>query len=115
MVTNVTSLTGNGLKDWLIQRVTAVYFAVYSIFVLTFLFMHPQLEYAQWHLLFANPVFQIASYIALFTVSLHAYIGLWTVSTDYINCTILRVKVQMLIALWLIAQFIWGIMIVGGH
>lgn len=30
MVNNVTSLTGNGLKDWLIQRVTAVYFAVYS-------------------------------------------------------------------------------------
>ena len=27
MVTNITSLTGNGLKDWLIQRVTAVYLA----------------------------------------------------------------------------------------
>lgn len=30
MVANVTSLTGNGLKDWLVQRVTAVYFAAYS-------------------------------------------------------------------------------------
>lgn len=36
MVTNVTSLTGNGLKDWLIQRVTAVYFAVYTIFIIGF-------------------------------------------------------------------------------
>lgn len=34
MVNNVTSLTGNGLKDWLIQRVTAVYFAAYLIFYL---------------------------------------------------------------------------------
>lgn len=33
MVNNVTSLTGNGLKDWLIQRVTAVYFAAYLIFI----------------------------------------------------------------------------------
>ena len=36
MVTNVTSLTGNGLKDWLIQRVTAVYFAIYVLYLLAY-------------------------------------------------------------------------------
>lgn len=52
MVNNVTSLTGNGLKDWLIQRVTAVYFAVYSFFIIGFLLLHPELGFAQWHALF---------------------------------------------------------------
>lgn len=57
MVNNVTSLTGNGLKDWLIQRVTAVYFAVYSFFIMGFLLLHPELGFAQWHAFFLIPWF----------------------------------------------------------
>jgi succinate dehydrogenase / fumarate reductase membrane anchor subunit len=115
MVTNVTSLTGNGLKDWLIQRVTAVYFAVYSIFLFGFLLVHPNLNYDQWHELFANPVFQIATVISLLALSLHAWIGIWTVTTDYMKCTVIRLSVQLIVALWLLSQFVWGLMIVWGQ
>lgn len=115
MVTNVTSLTGNGLKDWLIQRATAVYFAGYVIFLFGFLLLHPNLSFEQWHNLFACPVFQVATAIALLALSLHTWIGLWTVTTDYIKCTALRVSVQMVIVLWLLGQFIWGLMIVWGQ
>ena len=115
MVTNVTSLTGNGLKDWLIQRVTAVYFAAYSFFIIGFLLLHPELSFTQWHELFSNILFQIASMIALFALSLHAWIGIWTVTTDYMKCTVLRLSVQMLVGLWLLSQFIWGLMILWGR
>lgn len=115
MVTNVTSLTGNGLKDWLIQRVTAVYFAVYSIFLLFFLMAHPDLGFEQWQALFANMLFQIATAIALLALTLHAWIGIWTVTTDYMKCTVIRLSVQLLVALWLLSQFIWGLMIVWGQ
>lgn len=115
MVTNVTSLTGNGLKDWLIQRVTAVYFAVYTIFIIGFLLSHPGLSFAQWHALFSNIVVQIASIIALFALTLHAWIGIWTVTTDYMKCTVLRVSVQMIVVLWLLSQFVWGLMILWGR
>lgn len=115
MVTNVTSLTGNGLKDWLIQRVTAVYFAVYSVFLLVFLITHPDLTYSQWHTLFQCRLFQIASVIGLLSLSLHAWIGIWTVTTDYMKCTAIRLSVQFLVVLWLLSQFIWGLMIVWGQ
>lgn len=115
MVSNVTSLTGNGLKDWLIQRVTSVYFAVYSIFLLGYLLFHSQLDYVQWHALFHHVGFQVASIIALFALSLHAWIGVWTVTTDYMKCTALRLSIQMLVVLWLLGQFIWGLMIVWGQ
>lgn len=115
MVTNVTSLTGNGLKDWLIQRVTAVYFAVYSLFLFGFLFFHPHLAYLEWHTLFASVWFKIASLIALLAVSLHAWIGVWTVTTDYVKCTVLRLSVQLAVVTWLLGQFIWGLMIVWGQ
>ncbi len=115
MVNNVTSLTGNGLKDWLVQRVTAVYFAAYSFFIIGFLLLHPELDFAQWHALFSNIVVRIASLIALFALSLHAWIGIWTVTTDYMKCTALRLSVQMLVVLWLLSQFIWGLMILWGQ
>lgn len=115
MVSNVTSLTGNGLKDWLIQRVTAVYLLIYTLAIVLFLFAHPHLNYAQWHGLFTGIVFKIATILALLTISLHAWIGLWTVSTDYIKCSVIRLSTQLIISLWLLSQFIWGLMIVWGQ
>lgn len=112
MVANVTSLTGNGLKDWLIQRVTAVYFAVYAVFLVIYLMAHPHLAYGQWLRLFHCVGFQIATVLALITFVLHAWIGIWTVTTDYIKHTALRVSLQMLVILVLLVQVIWGFMIV---
>ncbi|WP_028388220.1 succinate dehydrogenase, hydrophobic membrane anchor protein [Legionella fairfieldensis] len=115
MVSNVTSLTGNGLKDWLVQRVTAIYFAVYALFLLIYLLAHPQLSYEQWHVLFQCVEFKIASLIALFALSLHAWVGIWTVTTDYIKCTAIRLSTQMLVLLWLLVQLVWGFMIMWGQ
>lgn len=115
MVTNVTSLTGNGLKDWLIQRVTAVYFALYCFFLLGFLLLHPQMEFTQWQNLFHFHAFKIASVLALLAFLLHTWIGIWTVTTDYITCTVIRLSIQLLVLFFLLAQLIWGFMIVWGQ
>jgi succinate dehydrogenase / fumarate reductase, membrane anchor subunit len=115
MVTNVTSLTGNGLKDWLIQRVTAVYFGFYVLFLMGFIVNHPQLAYYQWQSLFACSWFKIATIMAFFAFVLHAWVGLWTVTTDYLKCTIARLLIQIAVASVLGAQLIWGVMIVWGQ
>jgi succinate dehydrogenase / fumarate reductase membrane anchor subunit len=115
MVTNITSLTGNGLKDWLIQRVTSVYFGLYAIFIIGYLLLHPQITYANWSALFHHIGFKVASLIALLALSLHAWIGIWTVTTDYMKHTATRLIVQMLVVLWLLSQFIWGLLILWGR
>lgn len=115
MVTNVTSLTGNGLKDWLIQRASAIYFGLYCLFILGFLFAHPQLNYQQWHGLAHHFIFKAATIIALVAFFLHTWVGVWTVTTDYVKSTATRLFLQMIVLLWLGAQFIWGIMIVWGQ
>lgn len=115
MVTSVTSLTGNGLKDWLLQRVSAIYLLVYFLWLTIYIVYHMPLDYMQWSNLFHCHVVQIATALALFMFLLHAWIGIWTVTTDYIKCTALRIGVQSLVALFLSAQFIWGLMIVWGQ
>ena len=111
MVENISSLTGNGLKDWLIQRVTAVYFAFYAVFLLGFIYFHPHLNYLQWQELFHCSLMQVATVLALVAFSLHAWIGIWTVTTDYLKCTVLRLSAQLLVLLVLLSQFIWTLMI----
>jgi succinate dehydrogenase / fumarate reductase, membrane anchor subunit len=115
MVTNITSLTGNGLKDWLIQRLSGVYFLLYLAYLAFFFARHPQLTYADWSQLFQCKLFQIATILALVALTLHAWIGLWTVTTDYIKCTILRLSTQSLILLVLLSQLLGGMMIIWGR
>lgn len=115
MVTSVTSLTGNGLKDWLIQRVTAVYFAGYVLFLFGFFLAHPHLDYYQWKPLFTCIWFKVASILALVALSLHGWIGIWTVTTDYISCIVIRLSVQLTVITGLLVQFIWGLMIIWGQ
>ena len=115
MVTNVTSLTGNGLKDWVIQRATAVYFAVYSLYLFGFLLWHPNMPYAEWSLLFHGFGFRIASLLALLLLSLHTWIGVWTVTTDYIKSTAVRLPLQVCVVIGLLAQFILGFLIIWGQ
>ena len=109
MVGNITSLTNNGLRDWLIQRVSALVLAAYTIFLITFIVMHPNLDFMTWQALFSHPVMRIASAVVLLNLILHAWIGLWTVSTDYLKSTVVRVSFQMFVVILLLAAFIWGI------
>ncbi len=114
MVSSVTSLTGNGLKDWLVQRLTAVYLAAYSILLIAVWFLCAPWTYIKWTVLFHTPWFQLTTALALFTVLLHAWIGIWTVTTDYIKPTALRLMVQALVGLVLLAQLVAGFMMIWG-
>ena len=114
MVGNVTSLTNNGLRDWLIQRVTALVLAAYTIFLLIFLVMHHDLDFSTWQELFASTFVRTFSLLALLSVLLHAWIGLWTISTDYLKCVYGRLSFQIITFLALLSFFIWGIEILWG-
>jgi succinate dehydrogenase / fumarate reductase, membrane anchor subunit len=111
MVTNVTSLTGNGLKDWLIQRVSAIILGLYFIVMLGFFIMNPHVSYEKWSAFIHCKVFLVINVLTMISLILHAWIGLWTVTTDYLKDTVIRLPIQMLIKLFLIGLMIWFFMI----
>ena len=115
MVTNIMSLTGNGLKDWWYQRVSALIIAIYTIFMCVFMLTHPHMSYTEWQSLFSMDWFKISTVITIIAFIAHAWIGIWTITTDYIKCTIVRASVQWLVVLFLLAQFIFTIMIIWGQ
>lgn len=113
MVTNITSFGRSGLSDWLMQRVSAVILALYTVFIVTFLLFNPDLDYYAWSGLF-NTWMRIFSLLAFVALAAHAWIGLWTVTTDYLKSTRLRVGAQAVIILGIFVYLVWGIQILWG-
>ena len=114
MVSNITSLSGVGLRDWLIQRVSAVVIAAYVLMILGFMMIHAPMDYATWTHLFKCSVVRVSSVLFLLSLILHAWVGVWTITTDYLNCVCLRLFVQISFACMLISAFFWGIYIFWG-
>ncbi len=111
MVKNVTSLTRSGLRDWLIQRFSAIIIGAYIIFLSAFILLHPHLTFVTWHDLFSHTLMRIITIIVLLAILLHAYIGMWTISTDYLKNTAVRLLFQIAVFIALVAFLIWGLMI----
>lgn len=112
MVTSVTSLTRNGLRDWLIQRVTALILAAYTLFLFGYIICHHSLQYNQWHGLFTNGWMRVFTFLALLSLVYHTWVGVWTVLTDYIKPTALRFALQVFVCLVLLGYLVWGVDIV---
>lgn len=111
MVTNATSLTGNGVRDWLIQRITAVLLAIYTLFLVSYLMLHTPLSYNDWHALFQNTCMRIATFLVLLSIVYHTWVGMWMIFTDYLKCAYLRLTSQVLTVLGLLSCLAWGVLI----
>lgn len=121
MVTSATNFSRTGLSDWLLQRVSAVVLLAYSLFIFAVFLLNPQLDYAAWSELFDNNAVRIASLISVLALCAHAWIGMWTVATDYLtslqlgaSATAVRLLFQIACALLITVYLLWGIQIFWG-
>lgn len=112
MVNSATAFGRNGTFDWLWQRISALVLTAFIFFLTYFFIKHPNLTYTQWHALFSNVAMRIFFMVTLLALVIHAWIGMWTILKDYINCLCLRFTLQISVILSLIAFFFWGFFIV---
>ena len=114
MVKSAMSLTGNGLRDWVVQRVTAILMTLYVFILVYFFIKHAPLDYSTWHALFSQGWMQITTVLVFLCLILHAWVGLWTIATDYIKCPCFRLTFEVAFIVGLLACFLWAIRIVWG-
>ncbi len=94
MVTAVTSMGRSGLYDWLMQRATAVILLAY--FLVVGIVLVGGVDYAGWKALYEQTWMRVFSLLALLSLGIHAWVGLWAVFTDYLTERLLGPKGNVL-------------------
>jgi succinate dehydrogenase membrane anchor subunit len=118
VVINVTSFGRSGLSDFVVQRVSAVVIAVYAFCVAGFFVAHPHPQRAALVGFFSGVAMQMFSTLALLATAAHAWIGMWTIGTDYVrphyfgtHATVYRISYQFGCLLLLFVYVLWGLQI----
>ncbi|MEW5770823.1 MAG: succinate dehydrogenase, hydrophobic membrane anchor protein [Pseudomonadota bacterium] len=108
MVKRVVVGAHYGLKDWLVQRVTAVVMALYSLVLAVFLLVNPAADFAAWQGLFHGQAMRLATLLFLFSLFLHAWVGMRDIFMDYVHPTLVRLTLHVLVILALVAYAAWA-------
>lgn len=111
MVKTVLSVAHQGLRDWMVQRVTAIVMAVYSVGLMAYIVLDPEVTYAEWHALFALTWVKVATLLFVSSVCWHAWLGIWSIYTDYVKNFVVRAFLEVCTVLMLAACVLWAIMI----
>lgn len=101
-----------GLRDWIIQRFTAVAMCIYFLLLVWFFATHAHPTFSTWENFMTKPLVRIATLMVLVALLWHSWIGLWTVSTDYLKSMFFRFTFQALVILLLFGYLLWGIAII---
>jgi succinate dehydrogenase / fumarate reductase membrane anchor subunit len=100
-----------GLRDWLVQRITAVIMAVCSVIAVIVLILNKNVTYAVWRDLFAQGWMRVATLLFAVSVAWHAWIGVRDILMDYIKPAGLRLALEVLTVLTIAAYAGWTVQI----
>ena len=114
MVNRIVTGAHYGLRDWLVQRVTAAVMAVYSLVVAVYLLMQPSFGYDTWIELFSGNIMRTFSLLFLLSLFYHAWIGVRDIVMDYVKPTGIRLVIHVLVILALVLYVIWSVQILWG-
>lgn len=112
---SATGLTGSGSRDWVVQRLSAIVLAVYTLVVFGWILCHSlsnTLDYVNWHdFMMALPM-KLFSLLTILALAGHAWIGMWTIFTDYINGSVaVRLVLQAATVISIVVFVLWGVQI----
>jgi len=96
-----------GWKDWLAQRATAVVMALYTLLLLGIALYQGGIDHASWTALVAHPVFRIATMLFGLALFWHAWIGMRDIWMDYVKPVGLRLTLEVLTVIVLVAYAAW--------
>ena len=102
------SRKASGLKAWAIQRLTAIYIALFTLYLLVVLLFAGPGDYATWRAWIGGPVVSIAMLLFVVSVLMHAWIGIRDVLIDYVHPIAIRATLLGLVALSLVALGLWS-------
>jgi succinate dehydrogenase / fumarate reductase membrane anchor subunit len=98
-----------GLRDWLVQRVTGVLMALFTVALLAqVIFTAGPIGYEQWAGIFAGQCMKFLTYGVIIAIHWHVWVGVRDIWMDYIKPVGLRLALQVFSIVWLVGCAGWA-------
>lgn len=93
-----------GMRDWLSQRVTAVFMALFTVLVLAqLIFSKGPIGYELWAGIFSPQWMKSLTFLVLLSMLYHVWIGMRNIFMDYVKPYGVRFAMHVFAIAWLVA------------
>jgi len=101
-----------GTLDFIVQRVTAVIMAVYTLVLAAGILFTPDMNFESWRNLFtfhcfSLPLGQLLATLAFLSLAWHAWVGVRDIWMDYVGSAGLRLFLEVATVLWLVGSVVY--------
>jgi succinate dehydrogenase / fumarate reductase, membrane anchor subunit len=97
-----------GLRNWLLQRLTALVMALYSLTMAVLVAMQRPDDYPSWRAMFSPPWIRVATLMFCLCLLLHAWLGVRDILKDYVTSLMIRMSLQRLFAAAIVVYGFWA-------
>ncbi|MDB5800356.1 MAG: sdhD [Rhodocyclales bacterium] len=97
-----------GFGDWLLQRLTAVVMALYTVLLVVRLLMMPSRDVFAWYDVFANGPMRFATFLFFMSLFYHAWVGVRDIFMDYVKPISVRLALHAVVAFLLLGYAGWA-------
>jgi succinate dehydrogenase / fumarate reductase, membrane anchor subunit len=100
-----------GLRDWLVQRVTAALMALFTLVVLVQVLLPGPMGYDKWAGIFAAQWMKVLTFVVIVSLLYHAWVGVRDIWMDYVKPVGLRLGLQVFTLVWLVGCAGWAVQV----
>ena len=100
-----------GLRDWLVQRVSAVLMGLFTLIVLAQVLLPGAMGYEKWAGIFAQQWMKVLTFVAIVSLAWHAWVGMRDVFMDYVKAVGARLTLQVAVIVWLVGCCGWAVQV----
>ncbi len=101
-----------GLRDWLVQRVTAGLMAFYTLFLLGHLLLsRGPIGYEKWAGMFSGQFMKSFTLVVILALAWHAWVGMRDIWMDYVKPVSVRLTLEIFSIVWLVGCAGWAIQV----
>lgn len=104
-----------GAGAWLLQRLTAVVIAAYTVGLAACLLWQPPGSHAEWRAVFDGAFARVATMVFFAAMLYHAWVGMRDILMDYVKPMGLRLALQSAVGLALASYLVWAAAILWGR
>lgn len=112
MLSNNSAFFKKGIRSWLSMRISSLIITIYVFYILSFIFFSYGFNYYNWCNFFKDYSNKFFTVLALFSIIIHSWIGMWQIITDYLKNIFFSLFIRLIVAITLIFYFIYGITLI---